>query len=310
MQKNKKKKKACTYTLMLVPHSGQGIKQLHIPDFMVKGLQFFGAGLALVAMTMLFHYSSTIYRAQAEKAELQHLREINTVQVSQIQQLAQTTMVLQEDMQRVNKLDNEVRKLVGMDQSEMVQVSRGIANRPVVESSGGQGGPEDTPDVQQLTYVVEQIKREVVIRENSLTTLRDSIATRQAQAASTPSIWPTSGEISSGYGYRRSPWGWGRQFHEGVDIAAEWGTPISAAADGEVVFSGWNGGYGKMVVIDHGNGISTAYAHNASNYVAVGQRVSKGEYIADMGSTGASTGPHVHYEVRIGGERVNPLDYM
>lgn len=307
----KKKTKPCTYTLMLIPHSGQGIKQIHVPNFMVKGLCVLAAGVLLTSITMLLHYSNTIYRTQAEKTELQYLREINTVQVSQIQQLAHTTMTLQEEMQRVQKLDNEVRKMVGMEPGDAIQVSRGSGNRSaVIDTDGSRGGPENMYNIQQLTYTVEQIEREMAVRENSLITLRDSIATKQAQAASTPSNWPAGGEITSAFGYRRSPWGWGRQFHEGVDIASEWGTPISATADGEVTFSGWNGGYGIMVVIDHGNGISTAYAHNSSNKVAVGQHVKKGEYIADMGSTGASTGPHVHYEVRIGGERVNPQSYM
>jgi murein DD-endopeptidase MepM/ murein hydrolase activator NlpD len=310
LQKNKKK--PCPYTLMLVPHSGQGIKQIHVPDFMVKGLCIFVAAFLLTSVTMLLNYSNAIYRVQAEKAELQYLREINNVQVSQIQQLAHTTMTLQESMQRIHKLDREVRKMVGMEAGEAPPpVSRSSGNRSdAANKEGARGGPENMQNVQQLTYTIEQIQRELAARESSLITLRESIATKQAQAASTPSSWPSQGDITSAFGYRNSPWGYGRQFHEGIDIAADWGTPIIATASGEVVFSGWNGGYGKMVMIDHGNGIVTAYAHNASNNVDVGQRVKKGDHIADMGSTGASTGPHVHYEVRVGGEKVNPQRYM
>jgi murein DD-endopeptidase MepM/ murein hydrolase activator NlpD len=307
----KKKKKPCTYTVMLVPHSGQGVKQLHIPDYFLKGLSVFAAGAVLTSMTMFLHYSTTVNRAQAEKAELQHLREINNVQITQIQQLAQSTMSIQEDMKRLNSLDIELRKMNGMEANDNIPVSRSGTSRPAVTNpSGPQGGLDKGPELKQLRRTVEQLKSEAKGREASLIMLRDAIAAKQAQIAATPTIWPTAGQITSGFGWRRSPWSSATSFHEGVDIANDWGAPIYAAADGVVVFVGWNGGYGKMVVIDHGNGISTAYAHNASNHVNIGEYVSKGEHIADLGSTGASTGPHVHYEVRIGGERVDPTDYM
>lgn len=309
--KKQAKKKPCNYTVMLVPHSGQGVKQLHIPTYVIKGLGIFAAGIILISMSMFFHYTSTLHQALAEREELSHLREINNVQVGQIQQLAQVTRSLQEDMQRMNKLDDELKKMVGGDVKETVPVSRNNVSRPVVYNSNGSiGGPGRGPDLQQLVRSVEQLRQEMKVREASLTTLRDSIAAKQARQAATPTIWPASGEITSSFGYRSSPWGWSREFHPGIDIANSWGTPVLSTADGVVTFAGWDGGYGNMVVIDHGNGIHTAYAHNSAIHVSVGQRVSKGGYIADMGSTGASTGPHVHYEVRINGERVNPLDYM
>lgn len=310
MKKEQAKKKACNYTVMLVPHSGQGVRQLHIPTYFFKGLGILAMGILLVSVTMFFHYANTVHRALAEKEELKNLREINSVQVGQIQQLAQVTTTLQEDMQRMNKLDEELRKMVGTETKENTPVSRNNVVRPTIFTSQGMGGPGKKPDIQQLARSVEQLRQEMQIREASLTNLRDTIAAKRAKQASTPSIWPTSGEITSGFGYRNSPWGWSREFHPGVDIANSWGTPVLAAADGVVISAGWEGGYGNMVLIDHGNGMQTAYAHNSSIRVAVGQRVSKGEQIADMGSTGASTGPHVHYEVRINGERVNPMDYM
>ncbi|MBM3276316.1 MAG: peptidoglycan DD-metalloendopeptidase family protein, partial [Candidatus Sericytochromatia bacterium] len=113
--------------------------------------------------------------------------------------------------------------------------------------------------------------------------------------------WPTpSRDISSGFGDRR------RDFHAGLDIRAKKGTPIRAARDGVVVHSGWDGGYGRMVEIDHGGGVRTRYAHASSLHVDVGDRVSAGELIARVGSSGHSTGPHLHYEVRVNGRPVNP----
>ena len=98
--------------------------------------------------------------------------------------------------------------------------------------------------------------------------------------------------------------------HEGIDIAVGEGTPVSAAAAGVVIYAGWMGGYGNLVAVDHGNGLSTAYAHNSSLAVSVGQSVAAGETISYSGSTGNSTGPHVHFEVRVNGSAVDPLGYL
>lgn len=122
-----------------------------------------------------------------------------------------------------------------------------------------------------------------------------------------PSIWPTTGVVTSPYGLR---WG-GTDFHPGIDIANDMGTPIVATADGVVEYAGWNsGGYGNMVDINHGNGIMTRYGHASQVVVSVGQQVKRGQLIAYMGSTGFSTGPHVHYEVHVSGQRVNPISYL
>ena len=116
--------------------------------------------------------------------------------------------------------------------------------------------------------------------------------------------WPVSGPVTSGFGVR-----WGRM-HEGIDIGVGEGTPVQAAAAGVVIYAGWMSGYGNLVVIDHGNGLSTAYAHNSSLAVGVGRSVAGGEVVSYSGNTGNSTGPHVHFEVRVNGAAVDPLGYL
>jgi murein DD-endopeptidase MepM/ murein hydrolase activator NlpD len=142
--------------------------------------------------------------------------------------------------------------------------------------------------------------------------LAAAIRNAQANAGSTgtgaPSaagfIWPVNGPVVSGFGWR-----WGRM-HEGIDIAASSGQPIWAAAAGTVIHAGWLGGYGNLVVVDHGNGLATAYAHASAILVGLGQSVSQGETIALIGSTGNSSGPHLHFEVRVNGSAVDPLLYL
>ncbi len=289
------------YTLMFVPHHGQSTFSLRIP---IKALKITAAAMGILMILSLgtfIHYRYTINVAKAEKAELERLREVNIAQNKQIEQLAKATAVLQEDIGRLNKLDAEIRRLVNSD--EQPAASRSGTVRPTPQ--GGQGGPVVKPQVDELANLVKELQATAKAREQSLSNLRDTLIERNARIAATPTIWPTYGDVTSRYGWR-----WGNDWHPGIDIANDYGTPIVATADGTVSFSGWYSGYGKMIQIDHHNGIVTVYAHNSENLVAVGQSVKKGEIIAYMGSTGFSTGPHCHYEVRVNGSTVNPANFL
>ena len=126
-----------------------------------------------------------------------------------------------------------------------------------------------------------------------------------------PTLWPVRGQVSSTFGWRSDPCGGGgSEHHSGIDIRATTGTIIQVAGGGVVIFEGWRNGYGNTIVVDHGNGIHTLYAHNSRNMVVVGQHVQRGEVIALVGSTGRTTGPHVHYEVIVNGIQVDPWPFM
>ncbi len=246
------------------------------------------------------HYRYTVNVANTEKAELEQLRQVNTSQGKQIEQLAKATATLQEDMNRLNQLDADIRRLVNSDE---LPASRSGTVRPTLP--GGQGGPTVKPQINDLANLVKDLQATAKAREQSLATLRDQIVDRNARLAATPSIWPTYGDVSSRFGWR-----WGGDWHPGIDIANDYGTPIVATADGTVAFSGWYSGYGYMVQIDHHNGIVTVYGHNSQLLVNEGQTVKKGDTIAYMGSTGYSTGPHCHYEIRVNGTVVNPANFL
>ena len=175
----------------------------------------------------------------------------------------------------------------------------------------GQYGAADT--VARVTYEgLEEIERNIesqTVTTQPVTEVQARGTMERPSWAPTGSFrWPTSGNITSKYGYR-SIFG-GRSFHGGIDIANSYGTDIVAADGGEVIYAGWMSGYGYLVQIDHQNGYVTYYGHNSSLEVKVGDKVFKGQHIAEMGSTGRSTGNHCHFEVRLNGERQNPMNYL
>jgi murein DD-endopeptidase MepM/ murein hydrolase activator NlpD len=127
----------------------------------------------------------------------------------------------------------------------------------------------------------------------------------------TPSVWPVVGKLESGFGGRRNPFGGSSyEFHSGQDIDAQTGAPVVAGATGQVAFVGWQNGYGQLIVIDHGGGLTSRYGHLSHIDVVQGQTVQRAQFIGRVGSTGRSTGPHLHYEIRINDEPVNPLQYL
>lgn len=175
----------------------------------------------------------------------------------------------------------------------------------------GAYGSADT--VAQVTYEgaeeVERIIREQTVLTEPVTEVQARGTLERPSWAPTGSFrWPCSGNLTSYFGYR-SIFG-GTSFHSGIDIANKYGTDVVAADGGEVIYAGWMSGYGYLVQIDHGNGYVTYYGHNSSLLVSVGDKVYKGQHIAEMGSTGRSTGNHCHFEVRLNGERQDPLDYL
>ena len=190
--------------------------------------------------------------------------------------------------------------------------SEGINTEQLIEAVRrgytGTGGP-----VMPLMFGPEDVFEDPFAnRANDLLIELDRLNLMKIAASKVPLANPVRGSFrwTSGYGYRRDPFGGGRRFHGGVDMAGPLGTPIVAAADGIVTYAGWQSGYGKIVIIRHAQGFETRYGHLTTIDVAKGESIFKGDKIGGMGSTGRSTGVHLHYEIRIGGETVNPMTYI
>ena len=269
-----------------------------------------GAGAALVAVGSIFSIY-TLTHAYLQEEETAQLREANRIQQEQILQIAKKTSALGQEVDAIQRTEDGLRVLVGAPPAETDSaVQEGDA------APAPTGGAPHALTTDEVGEALTMLEERTAVRRTSIGQLAAMMQKDVPGASSflgddtpvtTPTGWPTDGFISSGYGLR---WN-GAEFHQGIDIAAEMGTPIVATADGVVTIAGWNaGGYGNMVDIDHGSGVSTRYGHASAVVVTAGQRVRRGQIIAYVGSTGHSTGPHLHYEVRLSGQPVNPTSYL
>ncbi|MBS3959817.1 MAG: M23 family metallopeptidase [Xanthomonadaceae bacterium] len=231
--------------------------------------------------------------AAVEAARAEARREVNA--------LAARVGELQAQANRLNALGQRLTELGGVAAGEF-----DFSERP------GVGGPEQpasaaAPD---LGASLGEVESAFARAERQLDVLGALLEGEQLAAAARPSHAPAPGYISSGFGFRADPFTGARSHHFGVDFDANIGDPVRAAAAGIVSFSGWKPGYGHTVVVDHGDGYQTLYAHNQKNLVAEGELVRAGQQIAKVGSSGRSTGSHLHFEVHVNGRPVNPMAYL
>lgn len=266
-------KKAFTpVTIMFIPHSKNRPLNLKIPFIGI----FSTVILSCLGLIYLFFISVNTFEYYRMREKLNYYSE-------QFVELRSTMLSLK-------KTENEFRKLFSLGSKEEV-----LENMEFSDS-----GSIDMDNLKQ------QIKKTI----ETVGEIRDYLHIQRDVYVSTPKGLPVDGYISSPYGSRVHPKSGTKDFHSGVDISTNPGDPVKATADGIVSFSGWSGGSGNLIVIEHGHGFSTVYAHNKNNIVKVGQKVKRGETIAHVGSTGNSTGPHVHYEIWKDGRHVNPSKYM
>lgn len=201
--------------------------------------------------------------------------------------------------QELEKLNNRVEKVE--DTSRKLAEKSGVVDAAVpLPGTGGPSLPLDEMAYATLASKMSRLEEDMRAHEAVL-----------RQRGYTPTVWPVEGTLEGGFGGRRNPFGGGGyEFHSGQDIEAPWGAPVVAGASGRVSFVGWQNGYGQLVIVDHGGGLTTRYGHLSSIDVQLDQTVSRAQLLGKVGSTGRSTGPHLHYEVRINDQPVNPLQYL
>ncbi len=267
------------------------------------------------------------------QAEVMQLRQQTQLQTEQLKLLQQKTEILDKKMQTLDQLDKEIRQMVIGAESGTTPKGGGTLDKKDTSSAdkSDDAGPAADVTPTELSAKLAVIDRQAqqriasfyllrnVLRDGAGQSIKDlqSIAytanspTGGGATVTTPSIWPVKGVITSPFGDRSDPVRGGGEFHAGIDIAKDYGTPIVATAAGTVEVAGYtDGGYGNLVEINHGNGFETLYGHTSVVLVHPGMHVNQGDTIALMGSTGKSTGSHVHYEVRVNGSAVDPMLFL
>ena len=306
-----RKEKRKLFTLMLVPHSRGKVRHLTISQFAFS-LTFLGFGLAIVILVFFFiDYS----QMKSKLARLGELERINQIQAGKILSLAEKIRKFNQTMQRLQELEQRIRSLAGVGGGEINEqkLGRGGPSHylPLKEKVGIDAKqPLSFKLIGKIEENVEALRAEAKIREAGFGEMEKVILKKKDLFASTPNIFPVQGWISSGYGWRRNPFSKRKEFHQALDLVAPWGTPVKAAAQGSIVYAGWRQTYGLTVEMEDGHGYSTVYGHLSRILVKKGAWVKKGEIIGRVGSSGRSTGPHLHFEVWFRGKTIDPLNLM
>jgi len=296
-----KKRKDKYLNIMIIPDSTQQIKNFKISIPLIKTVVIVAFSIIMAATAFLVYFSKTtfyLYSVIAEKEKkIEQLTSLIEEQDKKIATLDKNAQLVNEKIKGLNELEEKIRRMVGLSTPT---TSRGSISRGIRSDANISYDNETTAEL------ISQIDQ----KTQDLQDLISKVAARLDYLNSIPSAYPVYGTVTSLFGTRKSPFGSGTEFHAGMDISVPTGTPVKAAGKGVVIYAGWLSGYGKVVIIDHGYGIQSVYGHNSEILVRVGQSVKRGDIIAKSGNTGRSSGPHVHFEIRVNGNPVNPMKYL
>ncbi|MBU0573337.1 MAG: peptidoglycan DD-metalloendopeptidase family protein [Candidatus Margulisiibacteriota bacterium] len=304
MDARNKRKNPKYYSLLLIPHdSGKPLITLKLPQLLVRSLAVFALFSVLVVSGSVF-YSTFI------SGKLIHYNRVvsrNAEQNKKISSFASETTLIRNELQSILDENNKLREMLGLKVNKTKIYEPGKIE---LFNSEKQSRIKNT----KLAMLEEKIEKDLKLSQKEVRDSKKSLDELKARVkhllnkiASAPSVWPLHGRIVSVYGYRNYPW---RGFHSGVDISGAYGTPIRCTAPGVVSFVGWRNGYGKIVEINHSDGLSTLYAHLSKAAIAAGTKVERQQVVGYVGTTGYSTGPHLHYEVRKWGDTINPAGFL
>jgi murein DD-endopeptidase MepM/ murein hydrolase activator NlpD len=324
------------WTLVVIPASQEKVKNLKLPCWILHGILV----LSIMAILTGLYFHSSYQSLRADIVILEDLRATNHLQEQEILRLKQQAQEMQQKIHAVEVLDRQVREMVGLKNNPSPGPTTQLASRSA-QGSGmeeretrraliASGGDMNTTiareaamqaeqsslqseglrDLAQIEHMFVEIKTQTDYQIYNLEKLQEEVAARMHYLEAKPDHWPLEGRISSRFGMRRSPFGNYREFHDGIDIVGRRGTVITSAGAGTVIFRGWRTGFGLTVIIDHGYGYATLYGHNSSIMVRVGQSVDKGDPIARVGSTGRSTGPHLHFTIFRNGRPIDPMKIL
>ncbi|ABS24990.1 M23 family metallopeptidase [Anaeromyxobacter sp. Fw109-5] len=298
--------KTQVFTVIVVSDHSQAIRKFRVPRRWLKNLAYGSGAIALIALLTIGHYLALLGSASENAV----LKEENAQLRSQILLVQEKVAHISATLDRVERFDAKLRTAVTQLQDPERNLAIGPVGGAEVEAQIPGPAPAAEASLTALPGKLSSLETEASRQEQSLRELQEYFDDQRSLLASTPSIWPARGWVTSDFGTRLDPWTAERRMHQGLDIATPHGQPVHTPSDGTVVFAGTEGSYGKVLVIDHGYGVRTRYAHLSEIFVRAGSLVRRGDKVAAVGNTGRSTGTHLHYEVRVNGIPENPRKFI
>lgn len=325
-------------TLFVVSNQTGKTRKIVLSAAWLKAISFITAVVVIIFAAGLVDYFGLLLQAMENK----RLKVENAQLIKQFQVVESKVNALENSLERVKTFTTKLKLITNVDAEDRITKltmgSKPAANQqieeyePMEQRAGGeeiakqdqiftdakplndQAGElaeeKSEQDYASLVVRIDKAVKETQLKEQSVIDLWESLSERQSLLNSTPNMKPAKGWITSRFGYRVSPFSGKTALHAGLDIAAAPGSPVYAPADGVVVYASYDESYGKLITLDYGYGVTTRFGHLSQIYVQAGQRVSKWDVVGAVGNTGRSTGPHLHYEVRINGTAVDPINYI
>jgi murein DD-endopeptidase MepM/ murein hydrolase activator NlpD len=306
MDKGKTRKEKKYFSVMFVPHFSGKVKVFKLSGIFIKITLLFVLVLVSISLTVWF-VKGIVSENERLKAGISELKAANIEQNDLLGEKAGEINALR---QREKEVNDKVKEYMDKynEITDKYLKSRGVTNRS--GNTADRSGVSFSKDLSQLKEVLTSLTEMGSTDSSTLSSLSATEDKLEKYMDSIPTRWPAVGKLGSKFGYRRDPFLWTRKFHEGIDISAPYGNNIRASASGRVIFAGYMSGYGRALIIEHGRGMTTLYGHTSKLIVKEGQTVKKGEVVAKIGSSGRSTGPHLHFEIRIKDSPTDPLKYL
>jgi murein DD-endopeptidase MepM/ murein hydrolase activator NlpD len=326
-------------TLWLMTNELEPTKKFVVPMAWLKTLGLIGGIFTLLVVAGVVDYVGLL----AQSIENKRLKAENAQLAQQFQNIESKVSALENSLERVKTFTTKLKLITNIGSEDrnlnlaagaqpapnqqIEEYDQPMGQRPQAQDFErqeaaepptkkplsevkGELATEQGKDYQMLAIRIDRSISETQMREQSVIDLWELLSERQNLLSATPNIKPARGWFTSKFGYRASPFTGRSSFHGGLDIAGASGSPVFAPAEGVVSFNGFDEGYGKMVAVDHGYGVVSRYGHLSQSYVQIGQKVSRWDVIAAVGNSGRSTGPHLHYEIRVNGVLRNPALYI
>jgi murein DD-endopeptidase MepM/ murein hydrolase activator NlpD len=295
------------FNILVFGHKTSKTRHLRIHKKSFKIVLYLLAFCLLCTIFFLCDY----IQVRKKSFELSQLRQETNAQSSQIHFFSSKIEDLERQLSILRDFDRKIRIIANLEKEPGTIPFMGMGGESPSDIREKLKAEKDEKGlVQQLKTDIDRLKSEAISREESLSELEKVLVNKKEMLTHTPSIWPAQGWVTSGFGFRVNPFTGLTQMHEGLDISNRVGTTVIAPADGIVSDTGKDYTHGNVIVISHGFGITSRYNHLSQFFVKPGQKVKRGDKVAEVGTTGKSTGPHLHYEVRVNGIPVNPVRYI